>query len=387
MIKGLSLFSSVGIAETYFSKHGVEIKVAAELLPERARFYEHLYPGVKMINGDISNDKVYKNIIEESKKEGCEFILATPPCQGMSTAGKQLKDDIRNRLIIYVVKAIKELNPRFAIIENVPEILNTKIEMNGKWILINDYIYESLADDYAINSNKVVNAMDYGVAQSRERCVYLLSRKDQNYQWEFPEKNTRIFTMRDVIGDLPPLDPEVTDISLSEREKLFPDFEKKKVEALKISKWHKPPRHKLRHVIAMQHTPEGCAAWSNEKYYPTLADGTKSKGYKNTYKRQWWDRPAYTVTKYTSRLGSQENGHPGRHLNEFDDEEKRLWSDPRVLTVYELMMVSSLPKDWNIPEWASDNIIREVIGECVPPKLLESAIAKLEKDILKNDKI
>lgn len=387
MIRGLSLFSSVGIAETYFGKHGVDIKVAAELLPERARFYEHLYPNAKMINGDISNETIYNEIIKQAKEHGCEFILATPPCQGMSTAGKQLKDDVRNRLIIYVVKAIKELKPRFAIIENVPEILDTKIKIDRKWVFINDYVYQLLGDEYTINDHKVVNAMDYGVAQSRERCVYLLARKDQNYKWEFPKKNKDILTMRDVIGDLPPLDPEVTDITIEERNKLFPNFEERKTAALKISKWHKPPRHKLRHVIAMQHTPEGMAAWSNKKYYPTLADGTKSKGYKNTYKRQWWDRPAYTVTKYTSRLGSQENGHPGRHLNEYDDEERRIWSDPRVLTVYELMMVSSLPKDWNIPDWASDNVIREVIGECVPPKLLECAIEKLEKDILKNDKI
>lgn len=38
-----------------------------------------------------------------------------------------------------------------------------------------------------------------------------------------------------------------------------------------------PPRHKCRHVIAMMHTPEGCSAWANKKYYPTLADGTKSQ--------------------------------------------------------------------------------------------------------------
>lgn len=40
----LSLFSSAGVAETYFEKHGIHVKVAAELLPERASFYRHLYP-------------------------------------------------------------------------------------------------------------------------------------------------------------------------------------------------------------------------------------------------------------------------------------------------------------------------------------------------------
>ena len=39
MIKGLSLFANVGIAETYLHQVGIDIVVANELLPERARFY------------------------------------------------------------------------------------------------------------------------------------------------------------------------------------------------------------------------------------------------------------------------------------------------------------------------------------------------------------
>lgn len=49
------------------------------------------------------------------------------------------------------------------------------------------------------------------------------------------------------------------------------------------------------------------------------------------------------------------------------------------MTVYELMLLSSLPKDWNIPTWASSNMVREIIGEGVPPRLLEAALKSLEK--------
>lgn len=385
--KALSLFSSAGVAETYFEKHGIDVKVAAELLPERVKIYKHLYPQVNMIEGDITNKEVFEKIITAAKKEKCDFLIATPPCQGMSTAGKQLKDDPRNRLIINVIEAIKILNPKFIIIENVPEILQTKIEIEGEWILIDEYIKRELENFYYINKNKIVNAMNYGVAQSRERCVYLLSKKNTNIKWEFPKPLSKIMTMRDAIGDLPSLDPDVTDISEEERMKLFPNFYKKKEEGLKVSKWHYPPRHKYRHVIAMMHTPEGCTAWNNEIYYPTLSDGTKSKGYKNTYKRQWWDKPAYTVTKYTSRIGSQENGHPGRAVVKSNNEEKRIWSDARVLSIFELMRVSSLPDDWNIPDNASSNVIREILGEGVPPRLLENALIELEKLLDEKNKI
>lgn len=377
--RALSLFSSAGVAETYFEKHGVNVKVAAELLPERVRIYKHLYPAVTMIEGDITDKAVFNSIISTAQKERCNFLIATPPCQGMSTAGKKLKNDPRNRLIINVVEAIKAINPLFVIIENVPEILQTKIEIDGNWILIDDYLNDELGKNYYFNNNKTVNAMYYGVAQSRERCVYLLSRKDTKICWEFPAPLKQVTTMRDVIGNLPSLDPDVTDITEEERLKLFPDFDTKKEAGLEVSKWHYPPKHKYRHVIAMMHTPEGCSAWNNKIFYPTLSDGTKSKGYKNTYKRQWWDKPAYTVTKYTSRIGSQENGHPGRAIINSASEEERIWSDARVLSIFELMRVSSLPDDWNIPDDASSNVIREILGEGVPPKLLEYALIELER--------
>ena len=378
-MNGLSLFSSAGIAETYFAENGIDIKVASELLPERANFYRHLYPDTKMFQGDITDPQLFTTIIDAAKDDKCEFIIATPPCQGMSSAGKQQKDDPRNRLIISVVDAIKALSPKFVLIENVPEILTTKIyiEQYG-WILINEYLQSELGDEYFFNEKKIVNAMYFGVAQSRERCIYLLSRKDTDFRWEFPEESDKVSTLRDAIGDLPSLDPDVTDISEEERLSLFPQYYDKRAAGLAISKWHYPPRHKYRHIIAMQHTPEGCTAWNNKKYYPTLANGEKSKGYKNTYKRQWWDKPAYTVTRYTSRIGSQENGHPGIPIIDSTDEETRLWSDARVFSILELMRVTSLPDDWNIPDWASSNLIREIIGECVPPRLIESAIKQLK---------
>ena len=67
-MKGLSLFSNVGIAETYLSEVGVDIVVANELLKERARFYSHLYPECEMVQGDITDSAVYNGIIEKAKK-------------------------------------------------------------------------------------------------------------------------------------------------------------------------------------------------------------------------------------------------------------------------------------------------------------------------------
>ena len=106
MINGLSLFANVGIAETYLREVGVNIVLANELLEERAEFYRYLYPECEMVKGDITEQNIYDYIIQRGKKLNIEFILATPPCQGMSLAGAKDANDPRNYLVISAVEAV-----------------------------------------------------------------------------------------------------------------------------------------------------------------------------------------------------------------------------------------------------------------------------------------
>lgn len=108
MIKATSLFSNVGIAETYLEKCGIKVVVANEIIKERAKFYQQLYPSTNMITGDITNEEIFKTIVDESLKEKVDFVIATPPCQGMSVAGKMDENDPRNSLIIKVVEFLKK---------------------------------------------------------------------------------------------------------------------------------------------------------------------------------------------------------------------------------------------------------------------------------------
>ena len=379
MIKGLSLFANVGVAETYFYENGIDICVANELLDERSKFYSHLYPKCNMINGDITDKKVFNKIIDESKKNKVEFIIATPPCQGMSCAGKKDPNDVRNFLIYYAIEAIKQLKPKFIILENVPMQNHTKIKYKNEMVLIPDYIYSELGKNYIFNENRIINAMDYGVPQSRIRNIYLLVRKDLNFKWEFPEKNNKIITMKECIGDLPSLDPDLREVSEKWR---FPDFERKKEEGLKVSKWHYPPRHSWKQVEWLLHTPSGKSAFENSIYYPKK-DNRRIKGAPRTYMRMDWNKPATTILQNSNVISTFSTVHPGRLIKDNGTEEGRIYSDARTLSIYELLLLSSLPTDWNIPEWADDTLIRKVIGEGIPPLLLVSAIKQI-KDLICN---
>lgn len=337
-MNGLSLFSNVGIGETYLYKNNINIKVANELINERAMFYSYMHPKTNMIVGDITNEEVYNKIIKDSKKEKVEFLIATPPCQGMSSAGKRDEFDPRNTLIKKVVSAILDLNIKYALIENVPEMLRTNIYDNGKIISIVNYIKNNLEEFYNINY-KVVNAEDYKTPQSRKRSIFLISRKDQK-ELKFPEKKYAKITLREAIGHLPSLESgEDSGV-----------------------KYHKAKSHSENHILWMKNTPTGKTALDNEIYYP-VKNGRKIKAFKTAYKRMNWDEPAKTITMNNGSISSQNNVHPGRLKDD------GTYSDARVLTLKELMILTGLPDNWNPPDWASDTLIRKVIGESFPPML------------------
>lgn len=376
-IKAMSLFANVGIAETYLSDIGIDVVLANEIDKQRVKFYKHLYPHTVVIEGDITKSEVKEELIRNGKKEKIDLIMATPPCQGMSTAGKMQKNDIRNSLITHAIEIIKAIKPKFVFLENVPEQLKTYINCDGSSILIPNYIEKELGDLYNTNNEHIVNAADYGVPQVRERAIILLTRKDLNYNWEFPQKDKHIKTLKDAIGNLPSLDPELYDLTKEQQLQIFPDFERKKEEGLKVSKWHYPPKHVYRQVYSLMHTPSGQTAFDNiDEFKPKKQDGSFVKGFKNTYKRQDWDKPAYTITMYNRTIGSQNNVHPGRYIGT-DNKKNKMYSDARVLSIYELMLVSSLPKNWNIPKWASEHFVRQVIGEGIPPLLVKKIMQEI----------
>lgn len=370
-IRGLSLFANVGVAEAYFKDIGVKVCVANELIEKRAVFYKDVYPETKMIIGDITEDKIRDEIVEVAIEEKVNFILATPPCQGMSVAGNRDPDDMRNQLISYAIDVIHRVKPDFVFLENVPRQLKTKILIDGERISIPDYIKRELGEKYTFNPETLAKAKDFGVPQLRERNIYLLVKKELGIIWEFPKKQEEV-TLEVAIGGLPSLDPVLREGMKLTLEK-FPEFELKKANAEKVSRWHRPPTHPWRQVEWMMHTPTGKSAIFNEMHYPRKKDGTPIKAHHNHYRRMNWDKPSRTITMFNGFLSTLATVHPGREIQIGC---VTLYSDARALSIYELLIVMSIPETWNIPEWADDSFLRSVIGEGIP--------SKMSKDIMVN---
>jgi len=347
MIKGVSLFANVGIAETYIKNHKIEITVANELLENRAKFHKEMHPKCKTIQGDITDNTVFTKVLKASQKAKCDFLIATPPCQGMSLAGKMHENDPRNSLIKYVIKLAQELEPTNILIENVPKVLNTFLAHEGEKLKITDFIKNELEPLGYIINPVIVDAADYGTPQSRKRAIFLISKLQK---WELPAKREKI-TVREMIEHLPSLESgESSEI-----------------------KYHTAKVHNDRHIAFLKQTPTGKTALHNKIHYPKKVDGTRIKGYDTTYKRIEWDKPSPTITMANGSVSSQNNVHPGRLKAD------GTYSDARVLTLKEIFILTGLPDDWTPPEWASENLIRQVIGEGVPPTLIDSLLSTMPR--------
>lgn len=346
-LSGISMFSSAGIAETYLSELGIDIRLANEIDPIRAQYHSHFYPDAEMVVGDIQDPDVYSEFISKAKSLRPRFLLATPPCQGMSSLGKkQYSDDSRNYLIFSVLNAIEDLVPDIVAIENVPKFFKLLFPYKGQNLPIIDILKLKYNDTYAIEP-VLVNAKDYGVPQSRPRALVIMHKP--TYSWHLPPAEKEI-TLREAIGHLPSL---------------------KNGENSGI-KYHYALTHSAMHIEVMSHTPEGCSAMNNPVFFPRKENGQKVSGFHNTYNRLKWDVPCAAVTTNSGMISGHNNVHPGRKLS------NGLYSDPRALSLLEIMIVSSLPCDWNLPKNYNDRTVRTLIGEAIPPLLLKKILSTLQ---------
>jgi DNA (cytosine-5)-methyltransferase 1 len=351
-MKAISLFSSAGIGELRLPKKKIDFVLANELLTQRARCYSYFYPQTRMINGDITDSRVKADIITTANKQKVELLLATPPCQGLSTLGKNKVqnhyiNDRRNFLVLEVLDIIDETDFDYILIENVPKFIEMYFPYEGKFYRLNDILNSKYSNKYIIDV-RVLNAKDYGIPQSRPRAIIRMYKK--GLKWGMPKVEKEI-TLQQAIGHLPSLEAGEDSGIL----------------------WHRAKPELERLVLALKHTPSGKSAIANEVYYPKKDDGTRIKGFHNTFKRMVWNQPCPARTTYSGSLSSHNNVHPGHLLSD------GTYSDARVLTLLETFIVSSLPEDITFPPNTSENFIRTIIGEAIPPRLLQRIINQIGK--------
>lgn len=322
-MKIISLFAGAGGLDLGFEKAGFEIVAANEFDKTIWATYEknHTAP---LIKGDICQ-------IPSSDFPECDGIIGGPPCQSWSEAGSLRGiEDPRGQLFYEYIRILKDKQPKFFLAENVKGMMANRHSSAVQGIVEQ---FEEAGYDVFI---KMVNAVDYGVAQDRKRVFYIGFRKDLNVSFEFPEPYDYKLTFKDIIEDL--------------KDTAIPALPKNKSNG------------------------ENCKVLNHEYF-----TGAYSTIFMSRNRVRGWDEPAYTV----QASGRQCQLHPqAPKMVKVDKNDCRFVEGQedlyRRLTVREAARVQGFPDDFEFIYTEVNNGYK-MIGNAVPVELAYAMANQIKK--------
>lgn len=407
----ISLFSGAGIGDLGI-EYGTELSVSifSELLESRANLIEHNYPKSQVVKGDIRQNK-HKiiSLWQEKHQKPPTLITLSPPCQGMSTngagkisaevkKGNRPKYDERNKLLFPGLEIVNQLKPKYFLVENVPNMINTVVvgEHHRPVKLVNQFT-KNVPKGYDMISF-VLDFADYGVPHHRKRLITIgkktnrkkscIKHLDRAPDWFDSGDISERVSVREAIGNL-------TRTRKNDLLHLMPNMnEKHKYWVSKIPSNSEGTAHLnfCENLECKTLEEFGVVFCSNCKQllprpHVVEKDGNirAVRGFKTSYRRMAPDKPANTITMNSGVPSSDVKIH---------------YSKDRVLTNLEVMILSSLKNisnkrtntSTNHP-WDSrydfstvmnegdyllqKNIIRETLGESIPPLAMSRIVNSL----------
>jgi DNA (cytosine-5)-methyltransferase 1 len=195
----IDLFAGCGGLTTGMEMAGFNAVWANEINADAAETYNYNFMNrndhsTKMVVEDICNVPM-ERILADIKGKQIHLIAAGPPCQGFSMAGRRDINDPRNMLFKQLVRVVDAIKPPLFVMENVKGILTMD---GGRVIASIKRAFEKIGYKVEI---KVLNAVDFGVPQSRERVFIIGSLT--NFSPLHPVTTTKKpVTVKEAIDDL-----------------------------------------------------------------------------------------------------------------------------------------------------------------------------------------
>ncbi len=168
-LQAIDLFAGAGGLSLGLTKAGWDVIAACEIDQSASQTHHHNFPSTTLLS-DVRgiNFHSYKNI---------DLLAGGPPCQPFSVAGKQLAgSDVRD-MIPEFIRAITEAQPKAFLLENVPGLIAAKNATYSK-----NFITYLTNLGYSVYIKKI-NAADYGVAQRRERILFIGFKKKVDFKF------------------------------------------------------------------------------------------------------------------------------------------------------------------------------------------------------------
>ena len=342
----MDLFAGVGgLSYGFSTMENFNILLANEIEKDISVAYTLNHPNVNMLNCDI-NDLTEETIKKALNGQNIDIIVGGPPCQSYSTLGKR-KMDARANLFMQYKRILSIVQPRAFVFENVTGILSM-----DKGNLFKNVQKEFSELGYNLKY-QVLNAVDYGVPQQRERVILVGFKGENNFEYPKPTHGNGLkpyVTLKDAIGDLPKLESGESSTKYdTDNSNEFLMFIKK--DSTELSE-HNAPKNGEHLIKLMKALKDGQSK-------DDLPEELRPKsGYGNTYAKLWWGKPSTTITRNFACPSSSRCIHP---------------RDSRAMTIREGARLQSFPDNYKF--YGSDGMKRLEIGNAVPP-LLSMAIAK-----------
>lgn len=224
----LDLFAGAGGLSEGLCEAGFHSLFACEIVPVYADTYKLNHPGTKVYTADIRSLDAEMVLADLGLERGqLDLLAGGPPCQGFSiNAPVRSILDQRNHLFKEYLRFVDAFAPRAVLIENVPGLVSFE---HGATL---HAILDALAQLGYGADVRILGAAYYGVPQMRWRTIILGLRGKvlpsaafpepiyhapirPNFTTTFdgqmlvkipgPEVSATFTTVREAIGDLPPL--------------------------------------------------------------------------------------------------------------------------------------------------------------------------------------
>ena len=256
--------------------------------------------------------------------------------------------DARANLFMEYKRVLSILHPKAFLFENVKGILSMD---NGALF---EHVRKEFEDIGYSLQYKILNAVDYGVPQLRERVILVGFLGENPFQYPEPTHGEGLLpyvTLHDALKDLPALScGKESAVYAAPPDNTFLQWTRQGASDTLTE--HKAPTNSARLRKIMETLKDGQGR-------DDLPEELRPKsGFKNTYAKLWWEKPATTITRNFACPSSSRCIHP---------------RDSRALTIREGARLQSFPDNYQF--YGSDCLKRLEIGNAVPP-LLSMALAK-----------
>jgi DNA (cytosine-5)-methyltransferase 1 len=337
----IDIFSGVGGMSIGAIMAGIDVKLAIDSDEMVAKTYAFNHPNTKVIQSDI------KSILDSDfvHSTPIDVLFGGPPCQGFSRSNLKTRnlENTNNWLFKEFIRLATLWRPRWIVIENVRGLLETS---KGHFL---KEILKSLKNiDYKVEY-KILNAVDFGVPQNRER-LFIIGHPN-HIKFHFPPTIHKTITVRDALLDLPQL-PNGNKIDIMEyRELPSSEYAEFLRNGMVKSSNHGVSRNEKKVIERYGHIPQG----GNWKNIPLeLMENYKdiSRCHTGIYHRINPDKPSVVIGNYRKNMIV----HPVQHRGLSVREAARLQSFPDSF-VFKGTLVSQ----------------QQQVGNAVPP-LLSKAI-------------